>query len=134
MTTHLQLKSLYLAYIVIISSSLLSSLASAATQEDILSINDAEIDPLNNEVIDLTDNVFLKHMISSRASGFEGPQYLPPKCERGEYCVTNNLCRNGYFTGPTPNGQAVSQLYIKLLENRFTSYAGNVIMKVIGVA
>ncbi|KAL5288917.1 hypothetical protein ACFFRR_009238 [Megaselia abdita] len=106
MTTHLQFKSLHLAYIVIIFSSLLSTLASAATQEDILSINDAEIDPLNNEVIDLSDNVFLKHMISSRASGFEGPQYLPPKCERGEYCVTKSSCKNGYFTGQTPNAQA----------------------------
>lgn len=108
MTTHLHLKSLHLAYIVIISSSLFSTLASAATQEDIFSINDAEINPLNNEVIDLTDNIFLKHMISSRASGFEGPQYLPPKCERGEYCVAKSSCQNGYFTGPTPNAQAVS--------------------------
>lgn len=106
--THLQFQPLYLAYIVIIFSSLLSTLASAASHEDILSINDADIDPLNNEVIDLSNNLFLKHMISSRATGFEGPQYLPPKCERGEYCVTNSLCKNGYFTGQTPNSQAVS--------------------------
>lgn len=114
MTTHLQLKSLQLAYIVIISSVLFSTPAFAATQQDILSINDAEIDPLNNEVIDLTDNVFLKHMISSRASGFEGPQYLPPKCERGEFCVAKGSCQNGYFTGPTPNAQLVSHVSLLL--------------------
>lgn len=112
MTTHLQVQlrfqPLYLAFNVIVFSSLLSTLALAATPEDILSINDADIDPLNNDVVDLSNNVFLKHMISSRATGFEGPQYLPPKCERNEYCVTKSLCKNGYFTGQIPNSQAVS--------------------------
>lgn len=106
MTRNLQ--PLYLQALIVILFSL-STLGYATTPEDILSINDAEIDPLNNEVVDLSNNIFLRHMISSRAAGFEGPQYLPPKCERNEYCVTKSLCNNGYFTGQIPNSLDVSK-------------------------
>lgn len=64
--------------------------------------------------LDLSDNVFIQHMISSRAAPFSAPTYLPPAeklvCHGGDVCVQSSECLNGYFSTELAYTKRVSLL------------------------
>lgn len=71
---------------------------------------DQEMQAYNN--MDISNNPFLSHMISSRAiPGYAAPQYLPPVekpklvCSGSQYCVNSNQCVGGYFSQGSPSRQ-----------------------------
>lgn len=72
--------------------------------------------------LDLSDNVFIQHMISSRAAPFSAPTYLPPAenlvCHGGDVCVQASECLNGYFSTELAYTKRVSLL------NKFFSFQG----------
>lgn len=52
--------------------------------------------------LDLSDNIFIQHMISARAAPFRAPTYLPPVenlvCHGQDVCVQASQCVSGYFS------------------------------------
>lgn len=72
--------------------------------------------------LDLSDNVFIQHMISNRAAPFSAPTYLPPDqnlvCHGGDVCVQASECVNGYFSAELAYTKRVSFF------NKFLNFQG----------
>lgn len=66
--------------------------------------------------LDLSDNVYLQHMISSRAAPFKAPTYLPPVenlvCHRGDVCVQASECVDGHFSTELAYTKQVSVFFL----------------------